>query len=427
MSASVKGFKDSYGACGSVFENIYFVSGKRTAFGKMNGTLSTVSPTDLAILSSKACLKASGIDGTKVDQVIASNIAQCSEDAFFLPRHIGLYAGAKLGVPALLSQRICGSGIEIIAQACEQIGMGKGDCILSVGTETMSRMPLVSFTARTGFALGRPEYSDMLWEALNDTAATPMGETADNLAKKYGLSRVEVDEVSLRSQQRYQKACESGFFDDEIVGVDPRGSFDGAKHLPDLKTRKYKTKTRAKESFVKDEHPRMGTMESLGKLPFVFSKSGPTTAGSASGIVDGACASIICSKEFLEENQLQAMGKIKAAVSVGVDPSLMGEGPVPAIKALLAGSGMGISEIDLFEINEAFGAQVLSCAKALEIDQEKLNINGGSIAIGHPLGATGVRLVLTLLRSLKQLDKRYGVASACIGGGQGIAMLVERV
>ncbi|MCB0384803.1 MAG: thiolase family protein, partial [Bdellovibrionales bacterium] len=366
----------------------------------------------------RAVIKKSGAKAEDIDQVIVSNIGQASADSFFLPRHIGLYAGAPLEAPASLVQRICGSGIEVVGQAAEQVALGKGHLILGCGTDTMSRFPLVSFTARQGFQLGRPEYVDLLWEALNDTAAVPMGMTADNVAKKYSLTREEVDAFSLRSQERYAAAKAKNFFADEITAVET-GDIEMAGY------NKRKIKLNKAKEISEDEHPRQTSLDQLAKLPFVFSKEGPTTAGTASGIVDGACAVLVASDEYCKKSGLKPLGRILGVCASGIDPNVMGLGPVPAIKALLQQLNLNISQIDLFEINEAFGAQCLGVARALELDESKLNVHGGAIAIGHPLGATGQRLVTTLLKGLKARGGKLGVASACIGGGQGIAMVVE--
>jgi acetyl-CoA C-acetyltransferase len=419
MKASVKGFLDQQLGCGSLFEDIYLLEGKRTPFGKFTGSLSTVSPTDLGILASRAAIDASGVPASDIDQTIVANIGQASADCFFLPRHIALYSGAPLASTALLTQRICGSGMELLGQAAEQIALGKANLVLGCGTDTMSRFPLASYSARQGFQLGRPEFVDLLWEALNDTAAVPMGCTADNLAKQYNLSREDVDAFAMRSQQRYANAMETGFFEQEIIPVAAQGVLE----MADYKPRKYRLNSR--ESVAADEHPRQATMEQLARLPYVFSKEGPTTAGSASGIVDGAAAMMVASGEYVRANGLKPLGKLRGFASAGVRPDIMGIGPVPAIRLLLGQMGLCTGDIDRFEINEAFSAQCLAVAKDLELDQEKLNINGGAIAIGHPLGATGVRLALTCLKTLQRDNKQLGIASACIGGGQGIAMVVE--
>ncbi len=421
MSATVKGFFSKAGGSGAIFEDIYVVAGKRTPFGKLTGSLSTVSPTDLAIMSSRAALEAAQIDPLEVDQLIAANIGVASADAFFLPRHIALYSGMRLEAPAVMAQRICGSGIEVIGQAAEQIALGKASTVLAVGTETMSRFPLASFSARQGFSIGRPEFIDLLWEALGDTAAVPMGQTADILAKKFAVGREEVDRFAESSQRKYFEAQQAGFFKDEIVRIAKSGIFERT----DLKPRKYKLKEG--QDLEADEHPRNTSFEKLNGLSPVFTPDGPTTAGNASGIVDGACSVIVASGDYVRRHGLKPIGKIRGFVSVGVEPQIMGIGPAPAIRSLLGALNMKLNDIDLFEINEAFGAQCLSVAKDLELDLSKLNIHGGAIAVGHPLAATGTRLVTTLLRSLHSKKRSLGIASACIGGGQGIAMAVEAV
>ncbi|MDT8443071.1 MAG: thiolase family protein [Desulfuromonadales bacterium] len=419
MKASVKGFHDKQLGSGALFEDIYLLDGKRTPFGKYTGSLSTVSPTDLGIFACRAAIEASGVSAGDIDQTIVANIGQASADCFFLPRHIALYSGAPLASTALLTQRICGSGMELLGQAAEQIALGKANLVLGCGTDTMSRFPLASFSARQGFQLGRPEFVDLLWEALNDTAAVPMGNTADNLARQYNLSREDVDAFAMRSQERYAAALSAGFYDLEITPVAPKGVLE----MADYKPRKYRLNNR--EAVAADEHPRRTTLEQLAKLPCVFSKDGPTTAGSASGIVDGAAAMMVASGDYVRANSLKPLGKIRGFASAGVQPDIMGIGPVPSIRLLLGQMGLTIGDIDRFEINEAFSAQCLAVARELDLDQDKLNVNGGAIAIGHPLGATGVRLTLTCLKTLQRDNKQLGIASACIGGGQGIALLVE--
>lgn len=419
MKASVQGFQKKQAGSGALFEDIYLLEGKRTPFGKYTGGLSTVSPTDLGILASRAALAAAGVPAADIDQTIVANIGQASADSFFLPRHIALYAGAAIESTALLTQRICGSGMELLGQAAEQIALGKANLVLGCGTDTMSRFPLASYSARQGFQLGRPEFVDLLWEALNDTAAVPMGCTADNLAKEYNLTREDVDGYAMRSQQRYADALAEDFYQQEIAPIAAKGVLE----IDGLKPRKYRCNNR--EGVAADEHPRQATMEQLAKLPPVFSKEGPTTAGSASGIVDGAAALLVASGDYVRANGLKPLGKVRGFASTGVKPDIMGIGPVPAIRMLLEEMGLGLGDIDRFEINEAFSAQCLAVATALELDQDKLNINGGAIAIGHPLGATGVRLALTCLKTLQRDNLQLGVVSACIGGGQGIAMVVE--
>ena len=419
MTASAQGFRSDNGI-GVLFDDVYLLDGRRTPFGKFCGALSTVSPTDLGIHAARAAIAAAGVDAAAVDQSIVANIGQASADAFFLPRHIALYAGTPEQRPALLVQRICGSGLEVLAQAGEQIALGKAQLVLGVGTDTMSRFPLVSYSARQGFALGRPEFTDLLWEALDDTAAVPMGRTADNLAERYGLSRAEVDAFALTSQQRCATARAQGFFADELAPLPGQGSFE----LGDLKTRRFRCKS--KVGLAEDEHPRETSAEQLASLPPIFSEAGPTTAGTASGIVDGAAALLVASGEFVRAHGLRPLARLRGHASVGVAPATMGIGPVPAIRALLDASGMTLGDVGRFEINEAFAAQCLAVARELDLDPARLNVNGGAIAIGHPLGATGVRLALTLMRTLQRDDAGFGIASACVGGGQGVALLLER-
>lgn len=419
MSSSARGFRDEHGV-GACFDDIYLLAGRRTPFGKYCGALSTLSPTDLGIHAARAAIAAAGVEAAAIDQTIVANIGQASADAFFLPRHIGLYAGVPETRTALLVQRICGSGLELLAQAAEQIALGKAELVLGVGTDTMSRFPLVSYSARQGFALGRPEFTDLLWAALDDTAAVPMGRTADNLAERYGLSRSEVDAFACASQSRYAAATATGFFADELAPVPAQGSFE----VEGLTPRRFRCKDRA--GLAADEHPRQTTPEALAKLPNIFSEAGPTTAGSASGIVDGAAALLVASGDFVRAHRLTPLARLLGHASCGVAPAYMGIGPAPAIRAVLGAAGMQLAEVGRFEINEAFAAQCLAVARELDIDPARLNVNGGAIAIGHPLGATGVRLALTLGRTLARDAAGFGIASACIGGGQGTALLLQR-
>ena len=419
MTASATGFRNAHGV-GACFDDVYLLAGARTPFGKFCGALSTVSPTDLGIHAARAAIAAAGVDAGAIDQTIVANIGQASADAFFLPRHIGLYAGAPEASTALLVQRICGSGLEVLAQAAEQVALGKAQLVLGVGTDTMSRFPLASYTARQGFALGKPEFTDLLWEALDDTAAVPMGRTADNLAGRYALTRAEVDGFAHQSQVRCAAARAAGFFEGELAMVPGQGAFEAAT----LKPRRFRCKDKA--GLGADEHPRTTTPEALANLPHVFSEAGPTTAGSASGIVDGAAALLVASGDFVRAHGLAPVARLVAHASAGVAPACMGIGPVPAVRATLAASGMTADDIGRFEINEAFAAQCLAVAREFGIDEARLNVNGGAIAIGHPLGATGVRLALTLARTLARDDAGFGIASACIGGGQGTALLLQR-
>jgi len=407
---------------GILFDNIFLVNGKRTPFGKLCGTLSSLSPTNLGIIAAKAAIQKLKIKPENIHQLIAANIGQASADAYFLPRHIALYAGLPLAVPALMVQKICGSGLETIITAAEQITLGKAGNVLCCGTESMSQMPTSAFGNRLGYSLGTPGFVDMLWESLMDTAAGySMGQTAENLAKKYNISRQEADTFALSSFQKTIKAQKNGFFTQEI---EPMVSCSLERE--GLKPRKIKL-PKEKTPFSSDEHVRETTIEKLSQLPPVFYENGVQTAGNSSGMVDGAAAILVSSQYEVQVNSFNPLVKIIGAATTGVDPKYMGIGPVPAIRLLLEITGLKLEDIGLFEINEAFAAQTLACVKELNMDINKLNIHGGAIAIGHPLGATGVRISLTLARAMRQYKIKYGIASACIGGGQGTAVLYELV
>jgi acetyl-CoA C-acetyltransferase len=418
----MKSFHNREKGAGILYDDIWLVNGARTAFGKFCGSLANVSPTDLGIYASKGAIEKSGIPADEIDQAIIANIGQSCADAYFLPRHISLYAGLKPEVPALMVQRICASGFETLITGSEQITLGKADTVLCCGTENMSLAPTVSFGNRMGYALGQPVFKDMLWEALMDTAAgTPMGGTAENVAAKHGISRTEADEFAVLSHQRAAAAIESGFLNGEITPV-----FSTVFEAEGLVPRKVRIPKGA-ENLTADENVRQTSMEALSRLPAVFSKEGVQTAGNSSGIVDGAAAAVICSGKVLREKKLTGLVKIVGSASCGIDPKLMGLGPVPAIRLLLELSGLTMRDIALLEINEAFAAQYIGCEMELGLHRDKVNVNGGSIALGHPLAATGVRLSLTLARELNARNVRYGIASACIGGGQGTAILLENV
>lgn len=418
----MRSFFSTQKGIGIVFDDVYLVNGKRTPFGKLCGTLSSLSPTDLGIIATKATLQKTNIKPENIHQFVAANIGQASADAYFLPRHIALYSGLPLAVPALMVQKICGSGLETIITAAEQIVLGKAGNVLCCGTESMSQMPTSAFGNRLGYPLGKPNFVDMLWESLMDTAAGySMGQTAENLARKYNITRQEVDEFALSSFQKTIKAQKDGFFNNEIEPVSPCTlERDG------LQPRKIKI-PKEKEPFITDENVRETSLEKLNQLPPVFYPDGVQTAGNSSGMVDGSASVLISSKYEVQLNSFKPLAKIVGAATAGVEPKYMGIGPVPAIRLLLEITGLKIEDIGLIEINEAFAAQTLACVKELGIDLKKLNIHGGAIAIGHPLGATGVRISLTLARAMRQYKVKYGIASACIGGGQGTAILYELV
>ena len=418
----MKGFHDKKKGIGITYDDIYLVNGARTPFGGFCKTLGKVSPIDLGIFASKAAIEKSGLSPKDIDQAMIANIGQSCGDAYFLPRHIALYTGLSEAVPALMVQRICASGFETVIAGAEQIVLGKAASTLCCGTENMSLAPTVSFGNRMGYPLGHVDFKDMLWEALYDTAAgCPMGETAENLAMKYKIDREEVDKYAIMSQDKAVAAHNRGFFKDEITPVNSI-----VFEREGLQPRKVRL-GRNIVDFTTDENIRPSELDKLAKLPSAFKKDGVQTGGNSSGIVDGSASVVVASKDFIEEKNLNALTRVVASASSGVDPKYMGIGPVPAIKILLEMTGLTIDEIGLFEINEAFGAQVMACAKELEIDGDKLNVNGGAIAFGHPLAATGTRLSLTLSREIKVRGVKYGIASACIGGGQGTAILFENM
>lgn len=415
----MKGFHHKEKGIGAIYDDIYLVNGARTPFGKLCGTLGQISPTDLGIYAAKGAIEKSGIKPGDIDQVFVANIGQSSSDTYFLPRHIGLYAGIPFGVPAVMLQRICGSGFETIIAGAEQISLGKAEVALCGGTENMSLSPTAAFGNRMGYVLGKPGFVDMLWEALNDTAAVPMGCTAENVAKKHNITKNEVNEFAKLSVDRAIAALEKGFFKDEILTMNS-ATFEAEG----LKSRKVFL-PRGVKDFSKDEHIRQSTLEELSKLPSVFMKDGVQTAANSSGIVDGSAMTIVAGKDSVKEKKLKPLAKVLASATSALDPNIMGLGPVPAIKLILEMSGLKISDIGLVEINEAFAAQFIGCERELGVDRNICNVNGGAIALGHPLAATGARLSLTISREMNIRKVKYGIASACIGGGQGTAILFE--
>jgi acetyl-CoA C-acetyltransferase len=401
----------------ATFSDAWLIDGVRTPFADYNGALSNVSPTDLGIKAAREVFARSGVSPNDVGTVITGNMAQASFDAFVLPRHIGLYSGVPIEVPAEMVQRVCGTGIEIIMKASDAVSQKRADLALCVGTESMSRNPVASYTHRGGFRLGQVEFKDFLWEALMDPAASAtMGDTAENLARQYQITRPEVDAYAARSFERAIAAQKSGFLAGEIAPV-TNETFE----LTGYKPRGLKLK--GEKELAADTHVRPSPLEALEKIRPAF--GGVQTGGNSSAIVDGAAAVLVASSNYAKSHGKEPLARIVAGAVVGVPPEIMGIGPVPAIRAVLERAGRKLSDIDRFEINEAFGAQVMACARELGLDESRLNVNGGAIAIGHPLGATGVRLAITLARELKRSGTRYGIASACIGGGQGIALLIE--
>ena len=402
----------------SRYDDAWLIDGVRTPFAEYNTVLGLISPIDLGIKVAREIFHRSGISPESVGTVVAGNMAQASFDAYVLPRHIGIYSGVPVEVPAHLVQRVCGTGIEAILQAADAIKLGKVELALVVGTESMSRNPIAAYTHRGGFRMGHVEFKDFLWEALLDPCpGVTMGGSAETLAKRYKISREEADQFAAESFSRAIAAQKSCFLSGETVPVinevfERDGYNSRGIRLP-----------KKVESFSQDSHVRPSPLDVLANLPPAF--GGVQTGGNSSGIEDGAAATLVASSEFARKHDKAPLAKVLAGAVVGVPPEIMGIGPVPAIRAVLEISGLRLDQIDRVEINEAFAAQTLACERELGLDHAKLNVNGGAIAIGHPLAATGVRLAVTLARELKRSNGHYGIASACIGGGQGIALLVE--
>jgi acetyl-CoA acyltransferase 2 len=393
-------------------KEIWIVAAKRTPFGALAGSLKDVSAIDLAVHASKAALEQSGVKPEQIDQVILGNVQQTSADAIYGARHVGLKSGVPIERPALTVNRLCGSGFQAVITGAEQILLGDARAVLAAGSENMTQAPHVVFGLRDGAAkFGKPPVMlDSLWEALTDSyTKTPMAVTAENLAVKYGITREAADAFALQSQRRWAAAAESGAFADEIAPITVKA---GRKEI----------------TVARDEHARPDTtMETLAKLPAVFKKDGVVTAGNASGICDGAAALIVCDAEWARGAGIKPLARLVQWGVAGVDPNLMGIGPAPAIRNALDRAGLSLAEIDLFDVNEAFAPQFLAVQKELELPNEKVNVNGGAIALGHPLGASGARITANLVYALKRAGKRLAVGSACIGGGQGIAVVLEAI
>jgi acetyl-CoA C-acetyltransferase len=403
---------------GASWQDIWLLDGVRTPFADYAGPLAQVSPTDLGIKAAREAFARSGVAPTDVGAVITGSMAQASFDTYCLPRHVGLYSGVPIEVPAHMVQRVCGTGLEVLMQAADTVSHRGVDLALCVGTESMSRNPIASYTMR-GFRMGQVEFKDFLWEALLDPAPhATMGDTAETLARQYQITRPEVDAYAARSFERAIAAQKSGFLGGEIAPVKDE-TFEREGYHP----RSLKLRLKGEDKLSADTHVRPSPLEVLAKIKPAF--GGVQTGGNSSAVVDGAAAALVASSAYAQKSGKTPLAKIVAGVTVGVPPEIMGIGPVPSMKALLERTGLKLSDIDRIEINEAFAAQVMACARELGLDENKLNVNGGAIAIGHPLGATGVRLALTLARELKRSGGRYGIASACIGGGQGIALLIE--
>jgi len=386
-------------------ENIVFLSGMRTAFGAFGGALRDISAIDLGVHAAKAAINKAGIKSEDIQHVIFGNVLQTSSDAVYLARHVGLKAGVPVPVPAVTVNRLCGSGFEAIVQGARLLLMNEADVVLVGGTESMSQAPHLIRGARWGLRLNSGKLEDYLWEALLDTnCGLTMAQTAENLAEKYGVTRAATDEYAMMSQMRTKTAWESGKLAEEVTPID----------------------LGKKGQFNRDEHPRPDTtLEGLAKLTPYFKKDGAITAGNASGIVDGAAAMVMTRADVAERRGLKPIGRLINWGFAGVEPSLMGIGPAPASRNALQRAGMKLEQMDLVEVNEAFAPQYLAVEKELGLDRNRTNVNGGAIAIGHPLAASGTRLTLTILHELRRRKAKHGLATACIGGGQGAAVIVE--
>jgi acetyl-CoA acetyltransferase family protein len=391
--------------------DIAIVSGARTPFGRYCGKLKDFTAQELGAVAAKGAIERSGIDAKEFDHAVFGNAQQTSGDALYGARHVGLRAGLPIETPALTVNRLCGSGMQAIVSAAQMVQTDEAKIVLAGGMEAMSQAPF-SIRGRDGFTLAPGgKLEDSLMVALLDSyCGLYMANTAELLGTEHGITRQMQDEFALRSQQKADAAYKEGHIQEELVPVP-------------LKNHKGEA---TGESLTEDDHRRpQTTMEGLAKLKAAFGKNGTVTAGNASGIVDGGAAVVVMSLEQSLKRGLKVLGRIVSWGIAGVEPKVMGRGPVPATKVALQKAGLSLDYIDLIEVNEAFAAQYLAVEKELGLDRDKVNVNGGAIALGHPLGATGTRLVITLLYELRRRKKKYGLATACIGGGQGIAMIVE--
>jgi acetyl-CoA C-acetyltransferase/acetyl-CoA acyltransferase 2 len=392
-------------------EKIVIVAGKRTPFGAFGGSLKDVSATDLGVAATKATLEQIQLSPEKIDHVIIGNVVQSGADAAYVPRHIGLKSGIPVDRGAFLVNRLCGSGFQSWVNAAQMIRDGEASVVLAGGTEQMSQIPYIMRGVRFGgLRLGNGELEDYMTSALTDAyTGTPMAITAETLGTQYGITREQCDEHSLLSQTRTKEALAAGKFNEELCKVTIE-----SKKGPVI--------------VEKDEHPKPDvTLEKLRGLKSIFKKDGLVTAATASGVVDGAAASILMSESKAKELGLKPLARLVSYASVGCDPKIMGIGPVGASRMALQKAGLTLEQMDLVEVNEAFAAQYLAVAKELKLDPKKTNVNGGAIAIGHPLGASGTRIMNLLMYELQRRQGRYALGSACIGGGQGIAIIIERM
>nr|XP_010585038.1 3-ketoacyl-CoA thiolase, mitochondrial isoform X2 [Loxodonta africana] len=393
----------------ALLRGVFIVAAKRTPFGAYGGLLKDFTATDLSEFAAKAALSAGNVSPETVDSVIVGNVLQSSSDAPFLARHVGLRVGVRTETPALTVNRLCGSGFQSILNGCQEICVKDAEVVLCGGTESMSQVPHCVRNVRFGTKFGLDiKLEDYLWESLMDThVQMPMEITAENLAVKHKISREECDKYALQSQQRWKAANDAGYFNDEMVPIE-------------VKTKK------GKQSMQVDEHARpQTTLEQLNKLPPVFKKEGTVTAGNASGVSDGAGAVIIASEDAVKKHNFTPLARVVGYFVSGCDPTIMGIGPVFAITEALKKTGLSLKDMDLVEVNEAFAPQYLAVEKSLDLDRSKTNVNGGAIALGHPLGGSGSRITVHLVHELRRRGGKYAVGSACIGGGQGIAVILQ--
>jgi acetyl-CoA C-acetyltransferase len=391
-------------------QDVFILSAVRTPIGKFGGKLAHMTSPDLGVAAAEAALSRSGVEPAQVEESIFGSARQAGNGPN-PGRQISVRAGVPREVPAYTVNQACASGMKAISLAYQEIAFGNMDCVLAGGTESMSRVPYYLDGGRWGYRLGNQELVDGMYRDgfVCQLCKMVMGETAEILAEQYKISRDEQDQFALRSQQKAESAIKSGRFQDEIVPIR-------------IQTKK------GEEVFGQDEHPFLGaTLEKMSKLPPVFSKTGGVTAANSSGITDGAAAVILGSESFVKKNNLKPLARIIGATSAGVDPRTMGIGPVPALAKMEKKHGLKIGDFDIIELNEAFAAQVLACDRELHMDHERLNVNGGSIALGHPIGCTGTRITVTLLHEMLKRNANRGVATLCVSGGMGMALALERV
>lgn len=390
--------------------DVFILSAVRTPIGKFGGSLSSLTAADMGVVAAKAALERAGVRPQQVEETILGNARQAGGGPN-PARQVSIRSGVPQEVPAYTVNQACASGMKSIALAYQETANGNLDCILAGGTESMSRLPYYLDGARWGYRIGHQELVDGMYRDgfFCPMAKMVMGETAEVLARQYEITREEQDQFALCSQTRAQRAIESGRFADEIAPV----TIESKKGV---------------QTFCRDEHPFLGaTLEKLAKLAPVFSKSGTITAGNSSGITDGAAAVVVASESFVKKNNLKPLARITAVTSAGVDPRIMGIGPVPALRKLEQKHQLKIADFDLIELNEAFAAQVLACDRELHFDRDKLNVNGGAIALGHPIGCTGTRITVTLLHEMLRRKAREGVATLCVSGGMGMALALENL